>query len=60
MTAEPVAVPLTTPVLLMVAMDGLLLLHVPPPGVAVRDMVVPIQTELLPPITALAFTVTDL
>lgn len=52
--------PLTTPVLLMVAMDGLLLLHVPPPGVDVSDIVVPIQTELLPLITALAFTVTDL
>lgn len=52
--------PLTTHVLLMVAMDGLLLLHVPLPGVAVSDIVVPIQTELLPLITALAFTVTDL
>lgn len=59
-TTEPVAMPLTTPALLMVAMDGLLLLHVPPAGVAVSDMVVPIQTELLPLITALAFTVTDL
>jgi len=60
MTTAPDAMPLTTPVLLMVAMDGLLVLHVPPPGVAVSDMVVPIQTELLPLITALAFTVTDL
>ena len=60
MTTEPVAIPLTTPVLLMVAMVGLLLLHVPPAGVAVSDIVVPIQTELLPLITALAFTVTDL
>lgn len=59
-TTEPVAMPLTTPVLLMVAMVGLLLFHVPPAGVAVSDMVVPIQTELLPLITALAFTVTDL
>lgn len=60
MTTEPAAMPLTTPELLMVAMDGLLLLHVPPPGVAVSDIVVPIQTLLLPLITALAFTVTDL
>lgn len=52
--------PLTTPVLLTVAIVGLLLVHVPPPGVAVRDIVVPMQTELLPLITALAFTVTDL
>jgi hypothetical protein len=52
--------PVTTPVALTLAIAVLLLVHVPPPGVAVSVMVEPMQTVLLPVIAAAVFTVTDL
>jgi len=52
----PVPMPVTTPELLTVASDGLLVLHVPP-DVAESVMVEPVQTELLPVIAAAAVIV---
>lgn len=53
----PAASPVTSPALLMVALVGSLLAHVPP-EFGVRLIVLPIQTEVGPPKTGRAFTVT--
>ena len=55
------ATPVTEPLLLMVAIDGLLLLHVPPLVVLVKVAVAAIHRFDEPPISAttgLSFTVT--
>jgi len=54
----PDDIPVTTPAELTVALDGLLLVQVPPDGVAESVIVLPVQTVLLPEIAALALTVT--
>ena len=59
MTTLPAATPVTTPDVPTVAIDGLALLHVPPPEASVNVMVLPGQTVDGPEITPeLAFTVT--
>lgn len=58
MVSEPDDRPVTTPDELTVALVGLLLLHVPPDGVAESVIVLPVQTVLLPDIAAVALTVT--
>lgn len=58
MVTVPEEMPVTTPAELTVALDRLLLVHVPPDGVAASVIVLPVQTVLLPVITALALTVT--
>ena len=58
MVSVPEEIPVTTPAELTVAKDGLLLVQVPPDGVAERVIVLPVQTVLLPEIAALALTVT--
>lgn len=50
--AVPADIPLTSPVEPMVAMAGLLLLHVPPGVVLVSIVVAPAQTDELPIIGA--------
>jgi hypothetical protein len=60
MLTTPVLTPLTTPAEFTVAIAVLLLLHVPPVGVAASVIVVPRHIELLPDITAPAVTVTSL
>lgn len=60
MVTTPVATPTTTPEVLTVAMAVLLLLHVPPEGVATKVAVVPMQSVVLPLITGVIFTVIDL
>lgn len=52
--------PLTTPVVLTVAMAVLLLVQVPPAGEAVNVIVLPAQSVLLPEIVAPAETVMSL
>lgn len=47
----------TTPEVLTVAIEGLLVLHVPPGGVAVMAAVVPTHKELLPVMVAEVLTV---
>lgn len=58
MFTTPVARAVTKPDVLTVAIAGLLVLHVPPDGVAVSVVPEPIHIVLLPEITALLFTVT--
>jgi hypothetical protein len=58
MFTTPVAIAVTKPVGLTVAIAGLLVLQVPPVGVAVKLVVDPRQRELLPEITADVLTVT--
>jgi hypothetical protein len=58
--AVPVAIAETTPVLLTVATAVLLLLHVPPEVVFVRAVVLPAQTDVVPPMAeGVALTVID-
>lgn len=58
---EPTALPLTIPVEVTVAIDGVLLTHVPPDGVPAHVVVPPTHTVLLPEIVvAVAVTVTVL
>jgi len=57
----PAESPETTPEVLTVPTAGLLLLHVPPPGVAFNVVVLPIHTFIVPVIEAGAvFTVNGL
>jgi hypothetical protein len=57
----PADTPVTTPVDDTVALAVLLLLHVPPPTLAVKLLVLPTQTVSVPEIApAVAFTVTIL
>ena len=59
--AEPAVTPVTVPMLLMVAVAGLLLLHVPPVTVEVIAVVLPVQTAAAPlmvPAVAPVVTVT--
>ena len=58
MFTTPVATAVTKPDVLTVAIAGLLVLHVPPAGVAVSVVPEPMHSVLLPEITALLFTVT--
>lgn len=61
MVAAPTATPVTTPVEPIVAMDGLLLLHVPPVVASARTVVYPAHTLELPVMAAIvgnALTVT--
>ncbi len=58
MVTTPELTPVTTPDGLTVAIDVLLLVHVPPEGVAASVVEEPMQTVLLPLIAAPAFTVT--
>lgn len=58
MVSVPEEMPVTTPAELTVALDGLLLVHVPPDGVAESVIVLPVHTVLLPEIAALPLTVT--
>ena len=46
--AEPVATPVTTPVAETVAIEILLLLHVPPLTASARVVVAPVQTDVVP------------
>ena len=56
----PLLIPVTTPEAFTVALEGLLLLHVPPGTVLVSVMEEPTQTVLLPDMGAgVALTVTD-
>lgn len=58
MLTTPALIADTSPVDVTVAMDGLLLDHVPPTGVALMEVVDPTHNELLPVITADPMTVT--
>ena len=60
--AVPADKPLTTPVVLMVATAGLLLLHTPPAVALDKVTVLPSHTVVVPvmvPADGLAFTVND-
>lgn len=50
-------IPVTTPVLLTAATDGVPELHVPPTGVAVSEVDVPMHIALLPDIEEAPLTV---
>lgn len=60
MVVLPRAIPVTTPELLIVATEGLLLLQVPPDVASASVMVLPIHTLPGPVIAATAFTETAL
>ena len=47
-TGIPAVIPVTTPVLLTLPAAGLLLLHVPPVGVELSVVVIPVQTVKVP------------
>jgi len=56
MFTTPAATPVTIPAELMVAMAELLVVHVPPDGIAVSVIAEPAHTLLLPDIVAETFT----
>ena len=58
MLTTPPDTPVTTPVVLTVATEVLLDVHVPPDGVAESVMLEPVHTLLPPEIVAVALTVT--
>ena len=58
MFTTPAPTPVTTPVEVMVAIEELLVVQVPPDGVAVSVIEDPVHTELAPEMAAAAFTVT--
>ena len=60
--ALPVATPVTTPELLTVATEVLLLLHVPPLTLSVNEVILPTDTVEVPvivPADGAAFTITE-
>lgn len=57
MLAMPTPAPITRPVEVTLATDGLLLVQKPPAGVAERDIVLPTHSALPPDMSAPAVTV---